>query len=978
MYIPESYIIETGYDQNNNFVIASSLSPYSGYYHKDKDNRYWTGETHTSNSLRLTRVANNNPIDTDYILKNNVDSYGFTSKFDGLLDTKLYTGDFIQPTSEDYNRGYFTRYFAQLKTSKTTVELNKENYNELTNDNVSLISYNTAALIWKLVGPLNDIYNKNIRIEAGIKDTNLRSIQNGKRNINDIDLTLTDPLQFAKITSVDTLSPKYKSLYITDYGVIRENIDMSVSSPPTPSVTPTNTPSISVTPTVTPSKSISATPSITPTTTPSVSISVTPSITATPSVTATVTPSISVSVTPSITPTVTPSISVSVTPSVTPSISISVTPSITATPSVTATVTPSISVSATPSVTPSISVSVTPSETATPSVTPTITPTVTPSVSISSTPSITPSETATPSITPSETSTPSVTPTVTPSISVSVTPSVTITPTITPTVTPSISVSNSVTPSVTPSITPSETATPSVTPTVTPSISVSVTPSVTVTPSPSNPLDGEYYNISISSYNACFGPHTSILLYDADQPLEVGEYLYQVPGGNDKWTMAEIQALVGGTGDTYYITGASLTPGSYLVVSGSAGDAYVYNSGLCVSPSPSVSTTPSITPSVSITPTVSPTVTPSISVSNSVTPSLTPTVTPSTSVTPTITPTVTPSISATPSITPTITPTVTPSISVSNSVTPSITPSVTPSISATPSITPTITPTVTPSISVSNSVTPSVTPSITPSISRTPSVTPTVTPTVTPSISVSVTPSITITPSPSTPATIALASTATCRLQGNCNDNAYCGVKYAINTSRAPIGSYITLTQTGGNASVSLLDGSGAGGYLAYYEDSGSETATFDLRLYNSGGTLIAQQIGAYISHNNPGQPWNQLSNCPDATPSPTPSNTPSRTPSVTPTPTPSVTPSPDPSPAPSPDPSPSSSPAATTYDVYIECGGLNYYYVFFNTFNTFHATINYVCCEKVDTNVTQDYINTYYGSAIFFADISNDNCPCV
>jgi hypothetical protein len=544
--------------------------------------------------------------------------------------------------------------------------------------------------------------------------------------------TTTPSVSPSNTPSVTPSSTATPSISVSNTPSVTQTPSVTPSETPsiTPSITPSNTPSVtpsvtatpSNTPSVTPSNTISVTPStsisVTPSNTPSVSI--TPSITTTPSVsiseTPSVTPSISISNTPSITPSNTPSISISVTPSHTPTITASTTPSITPTrtPSVTPSVTTSITPTSTPSntppnsVTPSISLSRTPSITptisisSTPSVTPSIsisnTPSVTPSISISSTPSVTPtisiSNTPSNSITPSNT--PSVTPTRTPSISISNTPSISVTPTIsisntpsvtpsisisnTPSVTPSISISNtpSVTPSIsisnTPSITPSVTATPtiSITPsiTATPSITISATPSVT--PSTSNPLDGQYYNIADTAYAACFGPTTSILIYDADQPVEVGEFLYQVPAGTDTWTIAEIQALVGSAATSFFLTGGGIPAGTFLVISDNGGSAYASSSGTCVSPTPTTSVTPSITPSVTATPSISisstPSVTPSISISS--TPSVTPTISISN------TPSVTPSVTATPTIS--ITPTVTSTPTISISSTPSVTPTASP------------------------------------------------------------------------------------------------------------------------------------------------------------------------------------------------------------------------------------------------------------------------------------------------------------
>jgi hypothetical protein len=81
-----------------------------------------------------------------------------------------------------------------------------------------------------------------------------------------------------------------------------------------------------------------------------------------------------------------------------------------------------------------------------------------------------------------------------------------------------------------------------------------------------------------------------------------------------------------------------------------------------------------------------------------------------------------------------------------------------------------------------------------------------------------------------------------CR-QNNCNDNAACSVRYAINTTNAPAGSYITRT-TGtpsSTATVTVSDSTPPTGELLYFEPSGSATPVyFTLELRNSGGTIIA------------------------------------------------------------------------------------------------------------------------------------------
>lgn len=90
-------------------------------------------------------------------------------------------------------------------------------------------------------------------------------------------------------------------------------------------------------------------------------------------------------------------------------------------------------------------------------------------------------------------------------------------------------------------------------------------------------------------------------------------------------------------------------------------------------------------------------------------------------------------------------------------------------------------------------------------------------------------------------ATIQLGSPQ-CR-ENNCNDNAACTVRYRINTTNAPVGSYITV-ETGfpsSSATVTISQSDPSFGQITYYEPSGSATPVyFTLELRNSGGTIIA------------------------------------------------------------------------------------------------------------------------------------------
>jgi hypothetical protein len=271
-------------------------------------------------------------------------------------------------------------------------------------------------------------------------------------------------------------------------------------TPPTPSVTPTNT----VTPTITPTNTPTPTVTITATNTP------TPTVTETP----TNTPTPTISETPTSTPTPTGTLSVTETPTPTPT------------------------VTDTPTQTPTPTVTDTPTNTPTPTVTDT--PTQTPTPTISETPTLTPTPTGTLSVTETPTPTISETPTSTP------TPTVTDTPTQTPTETPTPTISE----------TPTNTPTPTVTdtPTQTPTPTITETP--TNTPTPSVVFYSGLFFTGNTNVDACNQINPSVTLYSTSPFYTFDQKVFTQPT-NDAvyWIPFGLFLASGSTSYEYQYTG---------------------------------------------------------------------------------------------------------------------------------------------------------------------------------------------------------------------------------------------------------------------------------------------------------------------------------------------------------------------------------------------------------------------------------------
>jgi hypothetical protein len=214
MYIPVSNIVEVNYTDGFKFVVESTQQNYIGYYHKDKSRNYWSGQTHTDSSVKLIDISDNG----DTLLKDNVTKLNYLNIGYNKLNPKVLPNtsiqpDFIYPTAQDYINGFFIRYVV-----KPTINIQITDFIEITNSkyltiiqsNDLLVLYKPTSFLWKLTGPLYDVYKDNIRMVSGIIDTNKRSIQEAEKFIPNLSLYLIDPLQFAKISSSD--KPYYPAL----------------------------------------------------------------------------------------------------------------------------------------------------------------------------------------------------------------------------------------------------------------------------------------------------------------------------------------------------------------------------------------------------------------------------------------------------------------------------------------------------------------------------------------------------------------------------------------------------------------------------------------------------------------------------------------------------------------------------------------------------------------------------------------------
>jgi len=196
MYIPISNILFSKYTNGEEFIFKSNLQPYVGFYFVDKSNNVYTGKTYTSDSVELLRRNPNTSINSNVVF-NGV----YASLNPKTLPSLNITPDFIKPTSTDYTNGFMTRFILKPTISSQVndfIEVKSDKYTSVIQDSDAKVLYKSVSLVWKLTGPLYDVYRNNIRIMPGIIDSNKRSIAEAEKFIPNLSLYFTDLIQFNK------------------------------------------------------------------------------------------------------------------------------------------------------------------------------------------------------------------------------------------------------------------------------------------------------------------------------------------------------------------------------------------------------------------------------------------------------------------------------------------------------------------------------------------------------------------------------------------------------------------------------------------------------------------------------------------------------------------------------------------------------------------------------------------------------------
>lgn len=195
-YLPgksKDYLNDIILRTNGKEFMSLNGKEYIGYYHIFSSNPY-TGIEHDQNSRKLIKY---NP-DKNFVEYINLHNFYLLNKYKDPINYYPILSE------NDYDKSVFTRYFIKKRNDNNfrIIEIDENQYDSLSQEGSGINEkyYFGISLEWKLTGPKNDIKDNNRIIVYGIEDTNKRTVNLKEKEMNGIESTLKNYLQFSTIT----------------------------------------------------------------------------------------------------------------------------------------------------------------------------------------------------------------------------------------------------------------------------------------------------------------------------------------------------------------------------------------------------------------------------------------------------------------------------------------------------------------------------------------------------------------------------------------------------------------------------------------------------------------------------------------------------------------------------------------------------------------------------------------------------------
>ena len=187
-YYPLARIVTNRYTRGEEFATTNG-KPYTGRYYTT-----YTGESFTGSNPVLGASQPLIPLSKVYAQRGFISRRSDLSNYTPNLaaDYSIATGQEIledsgvlrelkpyypTPSEGDYQRGYFTRYFAKNVSGPGYIfEIAKSAWGMIQDGQIpdNVLGYETANILWQLTGPLNNTRVSQYEIRGGVYDTNKR------------------------------------------------------------------------------------------------------------------------------------------------------------------------------------------------------------------------------------------------------------------------------------------------------------------------------------------------------------------------------------------------------------------------------------------------------------------------------------------------------------------------------------------------------------------------------------------------------------------------------------------------------------------------------------------------------------------------------------------------------------------------------------------------------------------------------------
>lgn len=192
-YYPKNRIKPNQYTSGGEYSLDGTS--YTGDYYRTFDGLTFTGKDPNAPGANrqlfplnapVAQVANNAPSPgfNGAPVQGDLDRFAVLGAAGGLdasdAALNVLTPFYPQPTSEDYSKGYFIRYFAKkVNGVKEIIEVSKVNFEAMRNRTVDQETYlyEVVDVFWKITGPERDDRTSRQYPIAGVYDTNKRIVE---------------------------------------------------------------------------------------------------------------------------------------------------------------------------------------------------------------------------------------------------------------------------------------------------------------------------------------------------------------------------------------------------------------------------------------------------------------------------------------------------------------------------------------------------------------------------------------------------------------------------------------------------------------------------------------------------------------------------------------------------------------------------------------------------------------------------------